>query len=67
MPMLTTLRIRFPVWPVHAPLADAGREVGHAVEHRVHLRDDVLAVDDDRRGRAARGAPRGGPRDSRSR
>src|SRR5438552_2832896 len=31
-----------------ATVAQAGREVRHAVEHRVHLRDHVLAVDDDR-------------------
>ena len=29
--------------------ADAVGEVGHLVEHGVHLRHDVLAVDDDRR------------------
>ena len=47
MPMLTTLRIRFPVWPSIAA-ADAVREVGHLVEHGMDLRHDVLAVDDDR-------------------
>ncbi len=36
--------------------ADLVREGGHAVEHGVHLGDDVLAVDDDRL--ASRGAER---------
>ena len=49
MPMLTTLRMRLPVWPFHAPLADAVGEGGHLVEHGVDLGHDVLAVDDDRR------------------
>ena len=65
MPMLTTLRMRLPVWPFHAPLADAVGEVGHPVEHGVDLGHDVLAVDDDRRApraRAARRAARRGPR-----
>ena len=47
MPMLTTLRIRLPVCPVHAPDADPVGEVGHLVEHRVHLGHDVVAVDHD--------------------
>ena len=45
MPMLTTLRIRLPVWPVHAPDADPVGEARHPVEDAVHLRDDVVAVD----------------------
>ena len=45
MPMLMTLRIRLPVWPVHVAGADPVGEVGHLVEHRVHLGDDVDAVD----------------------
>ena len=49
MPMLTTLRTRLPVWPVHAPRADPLGEVGHLVEHRVHLGHDVHAVDLDHR------------------
>ena len=49
MPMLTTLRMRLPVWPFHAPLRTRLGEVGHLVEHGVHLGHDVLAVDDDRR------------------
>ena len=65
MPMLTTLRMRLPVWPVHAPLADAVGEVGHPVEHRVHLGHDVLAVDHDRLRRAARAGPRAARRGSR--
>ena len=62
MPMLTTLRIRLPVWPFHSPRADALGEVGHPVEHLVDLGHDVLAVDDDRLARAARAARRGGRR-----
>ena len=38
MPMLTTLRMRLPVWPFHAPLRTRFGEVGHPVEHGVHLR-----------------------------
>ena len=53
MPMLTTLRIGLPVWPFHVAGADAVGERGHPVEHLVHLRHDVAAVDDDRRARAA--------------
>ena len=57
MPMLTTLRMRLPVWPVHAPRAHPVGEVGHAVEHRVHLGHDVDAVDHDAlRPRGARSA-----------
>ena len=48
MPMLTTLRIRLPVWPFHVAAADLLGEVGHLVEHGVDLGHDVLAVDDDR-------------------
>src|SRR5712664_434834 len=60
IPMLTTFRIRFPVWPFQRPsrtrvanawpssVPDAGRELGHAVEHRVHFGDHVLAVDENR-------------------
>ena len=47
MPMLTTLRMRLPVWPFHAPLRTRLAEVGHLVEHGVDLGHDVLAVDDD--------------------
>ena len=49
MPMLTTLRIRLPVWPFHAPLRTRSAKRRHLVEHGVHLRHDVLAVDQDRR------------------
>ena len=49
MPMLTTLRMRLPVWPFQAPLRTRLAEVGHLVEHGVDLGHDVLAVDDDRR------------------
>ena len=48
MPMLTTLRIGLPVWPVHSPRADPLGEGGHPVEHLVDLLDDVDAVDDQR-------------------
>ena len=49
MPMLMTLRMRLPVWPVQAPRAHAVGEGRHLVEHGVDLGHDVLAVDDDRR------------------
>ena len=61
MPMLTTLRTRLP--GVAGPLAGAHAlgEVGHLAQHRVHVGDDVLAVDlDDRAlGRAERGVQHG--------
>ena len=47
MPMLITLRMRFPVCPVHAPLRTRSANERHAVEHVVHRGHDVLAVDDD--------------------
>ena len=56
MPMLTTLRIRLPVWPFHVAAADAIRKVRHPVEHGMNPGHDVLAVDQDRR--AARRAQR---------
>ena len=56
MPMLTTLRMRLPVWPFHAPLRTRSAKSRHPVEHRVDLRHDVLAVDHDRR--RSRGARR---------
>ena len=49
MPMLTTLRIRLPVWPVHSPERTRSANARHPVEHLVHLGDDVDAVDDERR------------------
>ena len=57
MPMLTTLRMRLPVWPFQSPLRTASAERRHAVEHLVHLGHDVDAVDDDAR------APRRAQRD----
>ena len=48
MPMLMTLRIGLPVWPFHSPLRTRSREVGHLVEHGMHLGHDVLAIHDDR-------------------
>ena len=64
MPMLTTLRIGFPDAPVHRAAPHAVRERRHAVEHLVHLRDDVDAVDLDADAprRAAQRAGRPGPR-----
>ena len=49
MPMLITLRMRLRgvAFPRAAP--HPVREVGHPVEHGVHLGHHVLAVDDDRR------------------
>ena len=57
MPMLTTLRMRLPVWPFQLAAAHAGGEVRHAIEHGVHPGHHVLAVDHDR------GAARGPQRD----
>ena len=56
MPMLTTLRTRLPVWPVHWPERTRSAKSAILREHGVHLGDDVLAVDlDDRAlGRAQR-------------
>jgi len=42
-----------------ATVASRFAKVRHAVEHRVHLRNDVLAVDDDRLAAWRAGAPRG--------
>ena len=39
MPMLTTVRIRSPVCPVHCPERTASVNVGHPVQHRVHVGD----------------------------
>ena len=47
--MLTTLRIRLPVWPFHSPLRTRLTEVTHLVEYRVHPRNHVFAVNEDRR------------------
>ena len=49
MPMLTTLRMRLPVAPVHEPLTHAVGEVAHAIEDLVHVANDVLPVDGERR------------------
>ena len=48
IPMLTTLRTRLPVWPVHAPERTCSEKSAILVEHRVHARYDILAVDVDR-------------------
>ena len=37
MPMLTTLRMRLPVWPFHAPLRTRLAKVSHLVEHSMDL------------------------------
>ena len=54
MPMLTTLRMRLPVYPSHCAGADPGGEGRHLVENFVNCRDDVFTVDHDafRGGRA---------------
>ena len=49
IPMLTTLRMRLAGVALPVARADAVGEGGHAVEHLVHLGDDVDAVDDERR------------------
>ena len=48
MPILTTFVIVLPVWPRHSPERIRSRERRHAVEHLVHIRDDVAPVDDQR-------------------
>ena len=45
MPILMTLRMRLPVCPVHSP-DRTDRRRPPSVEHRVNLRHDVLAVDE---------------------
>ncbi len=49
MPMLTTLRIRAPVWPVHCPPRTRSAKSAIRSSTAMHVRHDVLAVDDDRR------------------
>ena len=44
MPMLTTLRIRFPVWPFQAPLRTRSAKSAIRVQHFMDLRHDVLAI-----------------------
>ena len=44
MPMLTTLRMCLPVYPRPGAAADLVGKCRHAVEHLVHLRHDVFAV-----------------------
>ena len=48
MPMLTMLRIGCPGEALPLARAHGVRERGHPVEHGVHLRDDIDAVDDER-------------------
>ena len=48
MPILTMSVMRWPVWPRQAPLAHGGDEPAHPVEHAVHVRHHVPAVDQDR-------------------
>ena len=45
MPMLTTLRMRFPVWPGQRPSRTASANAAMRSSTRVHLGDDVDAVD----------------------
>ncbi len=56
MPMLTTLRMRLPVWPFQSPLRTRLEKSAMLVENGVHVGDDVLAIDHD--GRTARRAQR---------
>ncbi len=56
MPMLTTLRMGRPVWPVPATIPDAVGEGLHAVQDRVHLGHHVRPVDLDG---LAHGSPQG--------
>ena len=56
MPMLTTLRMRLPVWPFHAPLRTRFAKSAIRSSTACTSRHDVLAVDHDRR--AARRAQR---------
>ncbi len=48
MPMLTTLRMREPVMALPLAAADAVGKGSHLVEHRVHLRHDILPVHENR-------------------
>ena len=49
MPTLTTVVMRLPVAPRQWAAADAVGEVAHPVEHPVHIRDDVVPTDGERR------------------
>ena len=42
MPILTTLRMRLPVWPFQAPLRTPLGEIRHLVQHGMDLGHDVL-------------------------
>jgi len=48
MPMFTTLRIAFVVWPRHSPLRIFLGEIGHSVQYLVDFRDDVDTIDHER-------------------
>ena len=48
IPMLTTVRMAWPVAPGHAPPRTRSANVAHAVEHPVHVGHHVVAVDLDR-------------------
>ena len=65
MPMLTTLRMRLPVWPSQRPLRTASAKAIMRSSTRVHLGDDVDAVDDERRRPRACAARRAAPSASR--
>ena len=45
MPMLTTVRMRRPVEPVHDPSRTRSANAASAVEHLVDVGHDVVAVD----------------------
>ena len=47
MPMFTMSVMRLPVNPVCLPLRTFSENASHLLEHALHLRHDVLAVDDD--------------------
>ena len=48
MPMLTTLRMRLPVWPFHAPLRTRSEKSAILSSTAWTCGHHVLAVDDDR-------------------
>ena len=45
MPMLITARMRSPVAPTHASVADAVGQVAHPAQHGMHVGHHILAVD----------------------
>ena len=63
MPMLTTVRDPFSGGAGPLAAAQPVGEVTHRVQHRVHILDDVLPVDDQLGVRAAAAARYAAPRD----